>query len=166
MSNFWRPIVESVEDEKKIWAWKDVIDTNTKIYFQKTLQKRATYIRITLKTESTRHKFPLLQFLIGKEERQLPRYESKQALASEFNNFFIAKNKNIVALIDSITSRWNQCIRRNRMKHFRQLSLIDLRKYFWNPLAVHLSSTKSWRVFEIYFLIFFYQCCWTLKSLL
>ena len=72
---------------------KSVFEINTKTYFQKFLQKRAIYIENTLKNESAREKYALLKSLLGKEG---PRCESKQVLASKFNNFLMAKIKKML----------------------------------------------------------------------
>ena len=53
-----------------------------KLNFTEFSSNRAFYIQNTMENESTCQKFALLKSLLGKEDRQLPRYESKQALAS------------------------------------------------------------------------------------
>ena len=72
-------------------------DLNTKICFDKFLEKRALFINNVLHGKCTRQKYALLKVLLGKKEQILRKFENKEILASNFNKFFISKFGNIIA---------------------------------------------------------------------
>ena len=103
------------------------------MYFENFSEKRRLYIEKTLMKNFSRKKFAKLKLLLVQDVEQIYKYENKEQLANDFNEFFISKVKSIMASIPTAIGPEILKTEVNSMYLFTELSISQFRDLILGP---------------------------------